>query len=756
MVDIARVRAQYPQYGDLDDRQLLDGLRRKFYADMSAEEFERKLAKKPDPVADAAGQLVRGFNRGINSLVALPGEIVGGVVDMAGGDGSKFRWNNAVSRFLTSPEAKPETQLGRYADAVGQALGASAIPSAGLLAAAPRMAATAATTTGNAIRQTIGQSIMQSPRAAVAADAAAATGSGIGTQMADEAGAGPMTKMAAGIAGGIAPLAVGAAAQRAMQPIRAAAANQGEAGAYGVVARDLGMPVDDFADMVSVGGTRNAAPTNRRAFDILGEEMVRAGGDVQQAQQTAIARIVQEQRVTPRTAAQQIRRLTQVHEQSPVMLGEYPSIAASDTAQRLRNPGNVDLDELGRVQNTQTQGKIDYLANNGNARSAQDVRNSIELRQEQMAPRMAQTLGDIGPQFFAGQRQSRPMTIDDVSAQINMLDQMARQEYRAAYSGPINNRVSLHFLPRILQGHLNRAAGRAGEPRAAIERAVNQFFITTPNGQRLQMQTLQQLQDARGAIRGQITEYQRQGRADLVNAVQPIYSQVTRMMQRMSPQWARANARWAEGRFSEVAQELGDAFAGKAGPRFREQLDEFRAMAPQAQDIVRVHWIQQQLDKLDNLGDSHGVAKLFATDHARNTVRAMFGDEAAIRFTRAVRDQKVAESSQRMLGNSATHRRGQAQKQMDSETGLQAAVENANARGIMNWFLERGTQLLTERRNRPMAEILTTPMNDTASVALHVQRMRDQVNRLNQINAPRRPQYPVSGTMGGLLTVDEE
>jgi hypothetical protein len=718
--------------------------------------IQAQPAKRTDPIADGAGQLVRGVNRGLNSLAALPGAIVGGAVDLAGGDGSKFRWDNPISEFMTSPNAQPETKLGRYADAAGRALGASAIPTAGLVAAAPGMAARAATSTAGAVRQSIGQNIAQAPGAAVAADAVAAVGSGVGAQAADEAGYGPATQVVAGLAGGLAPMAATAAAQRAIRPIRAAAANQGEAGAYGVVARDLGMPVDDFADMAAVGGTRGAAQTNRRAFDILGEEMVRAGGDVQRAQQGAIARIVQEQRVTPQTAAQQIRRLTQVHQNSPVMMGEYPSIAASDSAQRLRQPGNVDLDELGRVQSTQTQGKLDYLANNGNARSAQDVRNAIETRQEQMAPRMRETLQQIGPQQQVSQRTTRPMSIDDVSTQIEASNRLASQEYRAAYNGPINNRMSLQFLPRVLDGNLNRAALRAGEPRAAIERAVNQFFITTQGGQRLQMQTLQQLQDARAAVRGQITEYRRAGRDDLVNSVQPFYAQITQLMQRMSPQWARANARWADGHFAEVAQDLGDAFAGKAGPRFREQLGQFNVLAPEAQDIVRVHWVQQQLDKLDNLPDSNSVAKLFASDHARNTVRVMFGEDAAIQLTRAVRDNKVVEASQRMLGNSATHRRGVAQKQMDAETGLQAAVENANAQGVKSWLLERATQLLTERRNRPMADILTTPMSDTAQVSMHVQRMRDQQNRLNQINAPRRPQHPLMGIGGGLSTVGED
>ena len=150
---------------------------------------------------------------------------------------------------------------------------------------------------------------------------------------------------------------------------------------------------------------------------------------------------------------------------------------------------------------------------------------------------------------------------------------------------------------------------------------------------------------------------------------------------------------------------------------------------------------------MENLGDAHSVAKLFLTDHARNSVRALFGPQAAVDFTRAVRDLKVAQQTQAMMHNSATHRRGMAQRQKDADTALVAAANTASVQGVRNWLLDRATQLLTERRNRPMSRILTTPMSDTATVAMHLQRMRQQQSRLQQFAQPA----PFRPSIGGLI-----
>lgn len=547
------------------------------------------------------------------------------------------------------------------------------------------------------------------------------------------------------LGGGISVVADTArAVQRAM-------ANQGRAGAHGAMAESLPTSVDDFANQVATGASRNSVTTNRRALDILGEEMERAGGDRAAATAATAARIAQEQGVTPQAAMGQIRSLAQVHQGSDLMLGEYPAIAASDAAQRARRPANVDLDQLGRTQESRTQGLTDYLANNGNTQSATNVRNAINGRQEQLAPSMRRTLEGIGPQVAQAGGRPRPAYIEDAAQMIDGARQAASQEYQAAYRAQTNNHVLLNWLPRLLQRYDQMAAGRSGEYADAMRRAADQFHITQPNGQRVTMMGLQQLQDARGAVRGQMDGYARQGRGDLARVVRPLYDQITRLMEHANPAWGQANRRWADMRLDVVASELGDAFATKAGPQFRRQLAEFDNLAPQAQDVVRTHFLQKLYDKLDNLGDTHSVSKLFSNDHSRSMIRALLGDEAAVTFTRAVRDQKVAETTQRMTGNSATHRRTMTQAQMDAENGIMMAAENASARGVRNWLLERLTQLATERRNVPLAGIVATPMHDTAAVAQAIHNMRIQQQRLQAYQGPMQGTLPAAATIGDLV-----
>jgi hypothetical protein len=618
---------------------------------------------------------------------------------------------------------------------VGEVAGGMAVPGVGLVRGALRPAASAAGRIGQAV--------------AIGGGTGAVTGFGQG-----EDGFGNRAQQAAvsGTLGAVLGGGIGMAGE-GLRQINRARANMGEAGAYGRIGDDLPGGADALADQIAAGPSRANVATNRRTLDILGDEMVRARGDVQAAEQATIARIMTETGAARTTAVNQVRQLRNVHADSDLMLAEYPAVAGSDAALRgpnagLRQARNVDLDELGRVQDSTTQAKLDYLANNGAAQSAQDVRNAISTRQERLAPSMRETLEGIGPQAQPpGGGASRPANIADAEAIIDNARQLGSQEYRQAYNSPVNNSLMLNWLPRMLQWHENRAASRSGDIERAIRNATDQFYINTPNG-RLAMGTLQQLQDARGVVRGQIQSYRQQGRDDLVNAVQPVYEHITRLMTNMSPQWARANQRWADMNFLRMGAELGDAFATKAGPRFREQIREFDRLAPEAQNIVRIHFLQKLYDKLDDLGDTHAVSKLFANDHNRNMIRALFGPEAAITFTRAVRDQRVAEASQRMMANSATHRRGVAQQQMQTETGLMAAVGNANAGGVRNWLLQRATQLVTERRDRPMAAILTTPMSDTAQIAQHLARMRGQAGVLTRAEEPVRATLPAAGAAG--------
>lgn len=720
-------------------------------------------ARPPSPtvaetVSDVGEQAVRGINRGLNAIASLPGEIVGGAADLMGFDGDKFRWNNQVSQFMSSPNAQPTTTAGRFADSVGQAVGASAAPAGLLLGRAAQgvQGARQAATTMGQIGQNMVAATRAAPAAVVGADVASAVGAGVGQQAAEEGGFGPAGQALGAVMGGMAPHAIASAGRGAVNAYRSARANMGEAGAYGRVARALpDEDVNRLADDVAVGATTRDLNTQRRTLDVLGEEMERAGGNVRQAEQATINRLMQEFGVARSTAQDNLRNLSSVHRNSELMFSEYPAVARSDVdTRRMRAPS---LDDLNRIDNAGTQELVDYLANSGTAQSSMMTRNAVTGRQENLAPAMRGVLERIGPQVVhqAGGR-PRPAMIEDAADMIDQARQMAQQSYRAAYQGPINTRVLVHFLPRLMNVAQNYASGRAGDVRRALEAAIDQFYITTPQGQRVAMQTLQQVQDARGVLRGQIAAYRRQGRDDLANAVQRIYTGATRLMTAASPQWARANRQWADMEFERIGQELGDAFAQKAGPQFRQQMAEFDALAPRAQDIVRIHALQRIYDKLDNLADTHSVSKLFSSDHARNMIRRLFGDDAARTFTRAVRDQKAAEITQGALGNSKTATRLARREQEETETGLVAAVQNARPSAILDWVMKMGAQVLTEHRKRPMARILTTPMRDTAQVAHHLYRLRQQQDRLRQMAAPALQAPSGSGVAGGLLNIGED
>ena len=699
------------------------------------------------------------FNRGLSQGVFLPHNAAHWVAEKAGApqgvvdalDVSKNRFTKPLYDYLEGG-AKPETTLGKYGERVGEFIGSSVIPGVAVTKAAPIIAAArpAVTATGQVV-QNAAKTIAANPGNAAAWDLAGNVTGGASAQAAEDAGAPRGVQNLAGMVGGIAPAALTGMSHATRSMVARARANVGETGAYSSIADDIGGNVDQFADQIASGASRGNVATNRRTLDILGEEMMRHRGDAVQATQATINRIATEQNVAPSTAAAQIRRLTAVHEDNPLFFGEYPTVAKSDAAQRMRQPGNVDLDALGRrVESPATQ-TMDYLANNGNAQSATAVRNAITERQEELSPQFREMLANIGPQVRTGPRSTRPADITDAQDMINDARTLGGQAYDAAYNGPINQTLMDQFVPRLLNWHSQRAMTRAGDPRAAIERAISQFYTSVPGGPAQPMATLQQLQDARGAVRGQITEYARSGRNDLVNAVQPFYDHVTRVMEATSPLWGRANAQWADMNFNRMGQELGDAFATKAGPQYRAQMQEFNNLAPQAQDIVRVHFLQKLYDKLDNLGDTHSVSKMFANDQSRNMIRTMFGDEAAATFARAVRDQGVAESTSNMTKNSATHRRGVAQKQKDADTGIVSAMQNANPHALKGWVLEKAQQALTENRNRPLADITTTPMSDTARVAEHLARMRDVMQRMERYNRPTSAMPPVTNPLAGIL-----
>jgi hypothetical protein len=198
------------------------------------------------------------------------------------------------------------------------------------------------------------------------------------------------------------------------------------------------------------------------------------------------------------------------------------------------------------------------------------------------------------------------------------------------------------------------------------------------------------------------------------------------------------------------ALEMGQMFTDKASVAQRQAFREFDRMAPQAQDMVRIGFIQKQLDKLDGLRDTHDVSKVFDKRQFFDAVDRLFGRADAAQVARAVRDAEVANISKQGLGNSATHQRGQIAREMDADLGIVASAESGSLRGVRNWLIEKALGWARDRRNVPMADMATTPMTDVFSVARNVYRMRQAQERVRALDNPSAWPAVVSGGIGGL------
>lgn len=167
-----------------------------------------------DAARDVAWQLPQGFNNTLDATINAPYNLIRGGAGMLG-----YGLPEAQPIFgQLNSGVEPEGMAGRMGRAVGEGLGASVIPSAGVYGLAARTAAPLAANAGIAART--GNALLEGVRAAPAAaagiDVAASAGSGVGVGVARENNLGPWGEMALGLVGGLTPL-VGAIGKNAMQ-----------------------------------------------------------------------------------------------------------------------------------------------------------------------------------------------------------------------------------------------------------------------------------------------------------------------------------------------------------------------------------------------------------------------------------------------------------------------------------------------------------------------------------------------------------
>jgi hypothetical protein len=178
------------------------------------QEAPRRRGDAFDAARDVAWQLPQGFNRGVDAVINAPYNLARGTASLFGYELPEAQ--PIVAR--TNSGVEPEGMAGRLAGAVGESVGASVIPSAGVYGLAARTAAPMAANAGIAARtgNALLEGVRAAPKAAAAMDLASATGSGLGVGTAREQGWGPAGEMAAGFVGGLLP-AAGAIGKSLMQ-----------------------------------------------------------------------------------------------------------------------------------------------------------------------------------------------------------------------------------------------------------------------------------------------------------------------------------------------------------------------------------------------------------------------------------------------------------------------------------------------------------------------------------------------------------
>ena len=139
MPTIQEIRAQYPQYADMSDKQLSDAMYSKFYSDMPRAKFDSLLTtkmpsapakSKAEQATDYIGQMIGNipksateFGAGVTQAVTHPAETLAGLRDVIGGAQLKLLYPMMKNLgFKSTPEQEQNAKdMIAKADAVGGA-----------------------------------------------------------------------------------------------------------------------------------------------------------------------------------------------------------------------------------------------------------------------------------------------------------------------------------------------------------------------------------------------------------------------------------------------------------------------------------------------------------------------------------------------------------------------------------------------------------------------------------------------------------
>jgi hypothetical protein len=606
----------------------------------------------PDVGVDMAKGLSYGFNEGLDATLNMIGALPRGAVNLAAralgyddvipelhlarraNDPTAYipipGSNEPIPGFTNEGAGPAETTAGRTVQAVGEAVGASAVPTAGALTAGRVMSAAPGILSAYA----------QAPRQAAALDAVASVGGGLGVATARENDLGPTAEIGLGLAGGFAlpnaanlaartyggALAAGQYANRMVERARSP-----EIAAYRDIA-DQGVRAGfDFGEAMNAVTPPRSGNLQRRGFtqqdlaDIISRQLQ---GENAEDIIGEYAHLV-DARGRPATAATARNYLRLYQEQNPTPMNlldlakEQLNSPAIPLARQVRADMAISDDPVagdrlilrqreqpGRVADIVQQSTLD-----GRYLEDELTRLATTARDEERAA------------YDVVRQQEQPVELGDV-----LRTARGRAQRRGGeLSDKVNEAVDLFFEPELRQTpqspmgalrlteaeeRVQDAIAREASPEriARLERrlaAMREQDIESRPMREVDVGTpirdVSRFIDARSELGQMIERSMQDGRPT------PLTAELTALRTRLNAAarsnndaLTQADARFSENRSIDRILQRGRDLGKKLTPQTRQALRDFRDMTPTQQEAMRVSFEDQLAS--DALGVRRGLA----------------------------------------------------------------------------------------------------------------------------------------------------
>ncbi len=563
----------------------------------TVDEVKSFKAAQPDVAVDMAKGFSYGANEGIDAtlnMVAAPIRAPINFVSRQLGYGDAIPELELARRANVAGPA--ETTAGRTAQAVGEVVGGSAAPTAGLLTAG-KLAGRGATG--------ILSSYANAPARAVALDATAATGAGLGMSYARENELGPVAEAGAGLVGGfIAPNALNVASRG----VNAARGTYGYANRMLTRARNPELAADqDTVDAMLKAGVEpqqlygQFAPppsTNLQGRGVNQEKMAEIVSRAGQGE--PISDLAREISVAPATLQGYLRQYKQMNP------------TPRNIADAVQDATNV-----GAAQPVLRLGRTAYgIANDAEAAGALTTRQNDQY---------GRSVGII----------NRAAKNRDYDSTIDAIDDALTTKSKQAYGQAHANAQPFDLLPTIKR-YRQQAFESAGQIRENMEKAIDMFFepVMGPDGKVAKLgqpiSDVKRYQAAREGLDHMIeTSYHDNKATTLTRKLVGLRKSINAVVRQANPDLAAADDQFSGAKTTQSLLKRGEDLNTRLGSKSDEFFKDYKSLNPEQKEVIRLGFLRSLANKASNPRDGAAVANQFQSPAVRATIRRLFSPDAA-------------------------------------------------------------------------------------------------------------------------------